>query len=398
MLRVRVVDARRARRRASWSCRCRSGPVTRMMPCGRCDACVTMRPARPGPCRARRGRAAPRACRAGAARPSRRGRWASWRRGRRPRLPAMRSSMRPSCGSRFSAMSRSAMTLMRETIERCPRDLRRCEHFVQHAVDPEAHAQPVLERLDVDVGGVFFDGRGQQRVDEADDRRVIIALEKVGRLGLVPGATRKRSVSSSRPPIASMAALEPPFVGQAQQRLEAIRVHSLDGERGGAGDGALRRGRSATAPAAARRPRDCSVSARTSTPWRFANAKGTGRGGLGDPLPSAAMMASSVRAGAHGGGTDRRAVADRLGVRTASSGVTGSGLRTWPAGGVGTAVLVRRDSPARAGVSLIGEACLAGFSSSGRHQRLERRQGRLPSRPGISGTLPSFRSSCWLRM
>jgi hypothetical protein len=32
-------------------------------------------------------------------------------------LPGMRSLNRPSCGTRFSAMSSSAMTLMREMIE-----------------------------------------------------------------------------------------------------------------------------------------------------------------------------------------------------------------------------------------------------------------------------------------
>ena len=57
------------------------------------------------------------------------------------------------------------------------------QHFPQHAIHPEPHDEAILERLDVNVRGVVLDGRGQQRVDEADDRRVIIALEKVGRLG-----------------------------------------------------------------------------------------------------------------------------------------------------------------------------------------------------------------------
>ena len=42
---------------------------------------------------------------------------------------------------------------------------------VQHAVDAIAHRQPILERLDVDVGGAHVERVGDEEADEADDRR-----------------------------------------------------------------------------------------------------------------------------------------------------------------------------------------------------------------------------------
>ena len=98
------------------------------------------------------------------------------------RAAGQRRLMRPSCGRRFSAMSSCAMTLMRDTTSGATRALG-LQHFAQHAVDAEAHHQPVLERLDVDVGGVLAHRLRQQRIDQADDRRVVVALEQVGLLG-----------------------------------------------------------------------------------------------------------------------------------------------------------------------------------------------------------------------
>ena len=100
--------------------------------------------------------------------------------------PAMRSPMRPSCGRRFSAMSSFAMTLMRDTtafaIAFCG-----AQHFAQHAVDAEAHDETVLVRLDVDVRRAFLDRFGQERVDQADDRRVVLAFEQVFGFGQFVG-------------------------------------------------------------------------------------------------------------------------------------------------------------------------------------------------------------------
>ena len=76
------------------------------------------------------------------------------------------------------------MTLMRETTSGATRALG-LQHFAQHAVDAEAHHQAILERLDVDVGGVLAHRLREQRVDQADDRRIVLALEQVGLLGQV---------------------------------------------------------------------------------------------------------------------------------------------------------------------------------------------------------------------
>ena len=59
------------------------------------------------------------------------------------------------------------------------------QHLAQHAVDAEADDEPVLERLDVDVGGVFLHRLREHGVDQADDRRVVLALEQVRLLGQV---------------------------------------------------------------------------------------------------------------------------------------------------------------------------------------------------------------------
>ena len=76
------------------------------------------------------------------------------------------------------------MTLMRETDQR--RDgAPALQHFAQHAVDAEAHDEPVLEGLDVDVRGVFLHRLGEHGVDQPDDGRVVFALEQVGLLGKI---------------------------------------------------------------------------------------------------------------------------------------------------------------------------------------------------------------------
>jgi hypothetical protein len=46
-------------------------------------------------------------------------------------------------------------------------------HLLQHAVDAEAHAETLLQRLEVDVRGLAADGVDDERVDVADDGRVV---------------------------------------------------------------------------------------------------------------------------------------------------------------------------------------------------------------------------------
>src|SRR5262249_52029796 len=61
----------------------------------------------------------------------------------------------------------------------------RLQYLAQHAIDAEANHQAVLERLDVDVGGVFLDRLGENGIDQPDDRRIVLAVEKIGLLGQI---------------------------------------------------------------------------------------------------------------------------------------------------------------------------------------------------------------------
>ena len=92
------------------------------------------------------------------------------------------------------------------------------QHFAQHAVDAEAHHQPVLERLDVDVGRVFLHRLREHGVDEADDRRVVFALEQVGLFGQV--LREVREVGGFLDAFGGLHGVVAGFVGLAQQRVE----------------------------------------------------------------------------------------------------------------------------------------------------------------------------------
>jgi hypothetical protein len=101
--------------------------------------------------------------------------------------------------------------------------------------------RPVLERLDVDVARAFLDRFGQQRVDQADDRRIVFGL----RPGLRAPATRRPSVLRSRSSSKSATiarASSALLVERAQQAFET--GHARD-----ASTAAARRGSGATRPA-----------------------------------------------------------------------------------------------------------------------------------------------------
>ena len=80
--------------------------------------------------------------------------------------------MRPSCGTRRSAMSSRDMTFRRAAslIASCTGG---CGHFLQHAVEAEADAVGALVGLEMDVRRAAPDGVEHDLVDEADDRRVL---------------------------------------------------------------------------------------------------------------------------------------------------------------------------------------------------------------------------------
>jgi len=57
------------------------------------------------------------------------------------------------------------------------------EQVAQRAIDAQAHERARLEGLDVDVRGAVAQRLREQRIDEADDRRVVLAFQKVLDLG-----------------------------------------------------------------------------------------------------------------------------------------------------------------------------------------------------------------------
>ena len=259
------------------------------------------------------------------------------------------------------------------------------QHLAQHAVDAEADHESVLERLDVDVGGVLLDRLRQQRVDQADDRRLVLALEQVGRLGHVlreVGEVGLLLEPAHRVHRRAGAGL----VRFAQQRLERSTVTRSSSS-------ARRRWRRTSASASGEAPSRTTTSAsvsvmpRTSTPWRFANANGSGRSGS-VTRPAAARIAASVAAVFTGSTREatRAAAARQV---AASARVAGCRRRTaWSqaararcstgfcVGGAGLVidshafgrrVARRRGLPRR-------------VQQFRRHQRLQRGQRRLPLR------------------
>ena len=98
------------------------------------------------------------------------------------------------------------------------------QHLAQHAVDPEPDHEAVLERLDVDVGRVLLHRLGEQGVDQADDRGLVLAFEQVGRLRDV-----LREVVEVRlllePAHRVHRGARATLVGLAQQILELLGIH-----------------------------------------------------------------------------------------------------------------------------------------------------------------------------
>jgi len=94
------------------------------------------------------------------------------------------------------------------------------QDLAQHAINAQSDHQSILERLDVDIGSVFFDCLCQQCIDETNDRCIIFAIEQVGlfrqilrekgEIGCVIKATRSSAGIAAR------------LVGEAQQCIEFV--------------------------------------------------------------------------------------------------------------------------------------------------------------------------------
>ena len=89
--------------------------------------------------------------------------------------------IRPSWGRRRSAMSILARILMRGQ-DRAQQPAGGAVALDQHAVDPVADADPILERLDVDVRGPQLHGLGNDQLHQPDDRGTRL-VDDFGRRG-----------------------------------------------------------------------------------------------------------------------------------------------------------------------------------------------------------------------
>ena len=96
--------------------------------------------------------------------------------------------------------------------------------LVQHAVIAVAHTQPVLERLDMDVGGLRLDRAGDDLVDQPDDRRLARQILEPLRIILEHLPARRLRVRR--------------FFARTRFRIEAVEcVFEFDRDRDLADDG-----------------------------------------------------------------------------------------------------------------------------------------------------------------
>ena len=96
-----------------------------------------------------------------------------------------------------------AMIFTREMIEgmNC-RGARR--DLVEHAVDAVADDDLLLARLDVDIAGALLDRVEQQRVDPADDGRLVGDVEDVDQLLARPSSSSSSPFSPRSPPLSCL--------------------------------------------------------------------------------------------------------------------------------------------------------------------------------------------------
>ena len=197
----------------------------------------------------------------------------------------------------------------------------RLQRLAQHAVDAQPHHEPVLERLDVDVRGVLLDRLGQQRVDELDDRRIVLALEQVGLLGQV--LREMREVDLLLDAARRAAGIDAGFIGLLQQPVEGLGGHALEAHR--SAEVAPRFGDGGGAGAFAHRePRGIAVEALQ----QHALAAGEGERQSGRPRGGAARAHGLGSAGGVVGAGGATGVV--CGAGTAGSGKGGSSARCSP--------------------------------------------------------------------
>ena len=106
----------------------------------------------------------------------------------------------------------------------------RFEHLAQDAIDTEAHDQAIFEGFDMNIRGVFLDRLGQQGIDEADDRRIILTFQQVFRLGKLLGdAEQVHALAEITHHLHGFAGIL--LIGDRQQVLEVLVIDELQTER-----------------------------------------------------------------------------------------------------------------------------------------------------------------------
>ena len=81
----------------------------------------------------------------------------------------------------------------------------RLDHVAQHAVDAEAHDETLFLRLDMDVRRAFLHRFEQQRVDQADDGRIVALVEQIVDRGGAVGERGEVAICRTSKSAASLA-------------------------------------------------------------------------------------------------------------------------------------------------------------------------------------------------
>jgi rRNA processing protein Gar1 len=253
------------------------------------------------------------------------------------------------------------------------------QHLSQHAVDAEADHQPVLERLDVDVRRVLLHRLRQQRVDQADDRGFVLALEQVGLLRDVLGEVGEVGFLIE-PAHRIHRRAGAGLVGLAQQQVEALDVHAFELERS-----------SQVPPDLGQRERRRAV-ADDHVGALFGNVADQHAMPLGESERQRADRVGDPVGRGHDRFVGRRGVHGLV----PGGGGGGTAVGCSPNGVVGAAGAAGSGESV-AGVASGATGWRAGFNNSGGTSCSS--AGSVGWRsPGISGTRPRLRSSCCLRM
>ncbi len=99
------------------------------------------------------------------------------------------------------------------------------EHFTQDAVHAKTHHQALLEGFQVNVGGVLLDRFAENRVDQADDRRVVLLFQQV--LGFRHLIGQRRQIETAADVLGQLHGCGVMLIGRPQCLGELAGAHRL---------------------------------------------------------------------------------------------------------------------------------------------------------------------------